>query len=244
MRHDNLVLPTALTKLNLGYCGVTDYNIRVLMRCVGACNFALTDLNLWGNMLDRTTVLPELLSVLTGLKRLEASMTGLKGDYLVSIMNVLGKMCTDLQVLGLAGLPVTDPRKTAFPKRLSKTQLGHRDASDARYFKELKHLTGLQELSLSSFFSGDVHANELAEALGGMPQLRSLDLSGTGLEWQGAQLIATALAVLPLLERVTMYDVEISARGARAIRDAVSGRMPLVNLKLTGQNFQMKYLDY
>ena len=70
-----------------------------------------------------------------------------------------------------------------------------------------------------------------------MPQLRSLDLSGCGIEWQGAQLIATALAVLPLLESVTMYDVEISAKGAKAIRDAVSGRTKLVDLKLNGRNF-------
>ncbi len=242
--YDNLVLPTALTKLNLGHCHVTDFKLRVLMRSVGTCDFTLTDLNLWGNnSLDRTTVLPELLSKLTGLRKFDVSMTGLRGDYLVSIMSMLAKRCTNLMRLGLVGLPVTDPRKEVFPKRLSKTQLAHRNAGQKRYFEELNRMTCLEELNLTGFWSG-THANELATALAAMPQLRSLELSDTGLEWEGAQFIATALAVLPLLESVTMRDVEIGGNGARAIRDAVSGRTKLVDLKFTGQNFRMEYLQY
>ncbi len=245
MNDDNLVLHSALRKLNLGHCHVTDFKLRVLMRSVRTCDFTLTHLNLWGNnSLDRTTILPELLSELTGLQSFEASMTGMRGDYLVSVLSMLANRCTGLQVLGLAGLPVSDPRKEVFPKRLSKTQLAHRNAGQKRYFAELKRMTCLEELNLTGFWVGEIHANELAAALSVMPQLRSLELSDTGLEFEGARLIATALAVLPLLEDVTMRDDEIGGNGARAIRDAVSGRTKLVDLKLTGQNFQMKYLDY
>jgi Ran GTPase-activating protein (RanGAP) involved in mRNA processing and transport len=142
-----------------------------------------------------------------------------------------------LQRLGLAGLPVTDPRKEVFPKRLSKTQLAHRYDGQKRYFEPLKRMTCLEELNLTGFFVGDVHATELAAALAVMSQLRSLELSDTGLEFGGAQLIATALAVLPLLESVKMRDVEIGGNGARAIRDAVAGHTQLVELTLTGRNF-------
>jgi hypothetical protein len=239
IRYDNLVLPTALKSLNLGHCHVTDFKLRVLMRSVRTCDFTLTGLNLWGNSsLQQTTVLPELLSELTGLTSIRLDMTGLNGDKLVSVLSMLRKRCTNLQVLGLVGLPVIDPRKETFPKRLSKTQLAHRNVSNARYFEELKGLTGLEELYLNDFWVGKVHAEELAAALGVMSHLKSLNLSNTGLEWEGARLIATALAVLPLLEDVEMRDVEIGANGARAIRDAVSGRTKLVDLKLTGRNFR------
>ncbi len=56
--------------------------------------------------------------------------------------------------------------------------------------------------------------------------------------------ISKSLAMLPLLERVIMRDVEIGATGARAIRDTVAGRTHFVALQLTGQNFHMEYLNF
>ncbi len=238
LRDAGPIFPTALTSLQLGYCSVTEFGLRMLIWSLARPGLALTDLGLENNALQRTTLLPDLLEGLTALQRLDLSMTDVSSDYLVAVTRALP---TSLRVLRLAGLPVNDPRRIVFPKKLSKARIVHRIASDRRIFDSLCRLPRLECLNLNGMHVG-ANADALATALSLMPQMQELSLCGIEVDAAGAASIAGALSAMHSLKSVQMYDVFIGPSGARAFVAAVAGHATPVELPLTGSNFCMEDL--
>jgi len=232
------VFPTALTKLHLAKCCVTEFQLRMLIGSLARPGLALTDLGLENNALQRTTLLPDLLEGLTALQRLDLSMTDVASDYLVAVTRALP---TSLRVLRLAGLPVNDPRKIVIPRKLSTGRIALRVASDKRIFDSLCRLPRLESLNLNGMHVG-ANVDALATALSLMPQMQSLSLCGIDVDAAGAASIAGVLSAMHSLKSVQMYDVPIGPSGARAFVAAVAGHATPVELYLTGSNFCMEDL--
>ena len=81
---------------------------------------------------------------------------------------------------------------------------------------------------------GDAGAAALAEALAGVPGLRTLDVSGNGIGAAGAVALARALAGVPGLETLNVGENRIGEAGAAALAGALAGVPGLQTLNVWG----------